>query len=149
MDTRRGQLRYCADMRNTPILALLAAACGAPTKSAPSAAPAAPLAAPAAPVASAPPPAPVAVSAEPDAPAGADAARDAELAKAVAGVVDAFTNSQARFTRDGKRVVFVSDRDGLPQLYIAATGTPDAPVTRLVTSTERVTAPVVTPDGKA
>jgi dipeptidyl aminopeptidase/acylaminoacyl peptidase len=139
-------------MRSISILALLAAACGAPAKSTPSAAPAAPPAAPAAPepTAAAPPsPPPVAASGEPDTPTGADAARDAELAKAVAGVVDAFTNGQARFTRDGKRVVFVSDRDGLPQLYIADAGKPDAPATRLVTSTERVAAPVTTPDGKA
>jgi len=94
-------------------------------------------------------PSPVAVRAEPDTPSGADAARDAELATTVAGVVDAFINGSARFTRDGKRVVFMSDRDGLPQLYIADAGGPDRPATRLVTSTERVADPVVTPDGKA
>ena len=139
-------------MRNTPILALLVAACGAPAKpAAPAEPPSAPVEPPPAPAAPTSPPAapPVAVNADPDTPAGADAARDAELAKAVAGVVDAFTNSLARFTRDGKRVVFVSDRDGLPQLYIADAGKPDAPATRLVTSTERVTGAVATPDGKA
>jgi dipeptidyl aminopeptidase/acylaminoacyl peptidase len=139
-------------MRNTQILALavLLAACGAPAKSAPSAAPVTPPSAPVAPgPTAAAPPAPVAPSGDPDTPTGADAARDAELARAVAGVVDAFTNSQARFTRDGKRVLFVSDRDGVPQLYIADAGKPDAPATRLVTSTERVTGPVATPDGKA
>jgi dipeptidyl aminopeptidase/acylaminoacyl peptidase len=138
-------------MRSTPILALLVAACGAPAKSTPSASPATPPSEPAAPAAPAatPPAAPVAVSADPDTPAGADAARDAELAKAVASVVDAFTNSQPRFTRDARRVVFVSDRDGLPQLYAADAARPDAAPTRLVTSTERVTSAVTTPDGKA
>ena len=139
-------------MRNTPILALLVAACGAPAKpAAPAEPPSAPVEPPPAPAAPTSPPAapPVAVNADPDTPAGADAARDADRAKAVAGVVDAFTNSLARFTRDGKRVVFVSDRDGLPQLYIADAGKPDAPATRLVTSTERVTGAVATPDGKA
>ncbi|HEX3479911.1 MAG TPA: hypothetical protein VHT91_33050, partial [Kofleriaceae bacterium] len=129
------------------------AACGAPTKSVapaePPSAPAAPPSEPAPPVAPAPAPAPVAVNADPDTPAGADAARDADLAKAVAGAVDAFSNGGAKFTRDGKRVVFVSDRDGLPQLYIADAGKPDAPATRLVTSTDRVTGAVTTPDGKA
>ncbi len=142
-------------MRSTPILALVVAlvvaACGAPAKSSPSAAPAAPPSEPAPPAAPAPtpPPAPVAVNADPDTPAGADAARDTELARAAAAAVDAFVNGQPVFTRDGKRVVFVSDRDGLPQLYVADAGKPDAPATRLVTSTDRVTGPVPTPDGKA
>jgi dipeptidyl aminopeptidase/acylaminoacyl peptidase len=138
-------------MRSIPILALLVAACGAPAKSTPSASPATPPSEPAAPAAPAatPPAAPVAVSADPDTPAGADAARDAELARAVASVVDAFTNSQPRFTRDARRVVFVSDRDGLPQLYAADAARPDAAPTRLVTSTERVTGATTTPDGKA
>ncbi len=40
-------------------------------------------------------------------------------------LVDAFVNSEAILTRDGKRVVFVSNRDGLPQLYIADVASPD------------------------
>ena len=136
----------------TPILALVAvgAACGAPAKSPAPALPAAPPSEPAPPApAPAPTPPPVAVSADPDTPAGADAARDAELARAAVATIDAFVNSSARFTRDGKRVVFISNRDGLPQLYIADAGKPDAPATRLVTSTERVSGAVTTPDGKA
>ena len=85
----------------------------------------------------------------PDVPSGADAARDAELAKAAAGVVGAFVNSEPVITRDGNRVVFVSNRDGLPQLYIADAARPDAPATRLVTSGERMGGVVTTPDGKA
>jgi len=140
-------------MRSTPILlASIAAACGGAAKSPTPALPAEPAAAQEA-VQPAPapatPPASVAVDATPDKPSGADAARDAELAKAAAAAVDAFVNSQAQFTRDGKRVVFVSDRDGLPQLYVADAARPDAAVTRLVTSSERVTGPVVLPDGKA
>jgi dipeptidyl aminopeptidase/acylaminoacyl peptidase len=137
-------------MRSTPILALLVAACGAPAKSSPSS-PAAPPSEPAAPAApsATPPSAPVAANADPDTPAGADAARDAELARAAAAAVDAFVNTGAVFTRDGKRIVFASDRDGLAQLYIADAGKPDAPPTRLVTSTERVSGQAITPDGKA
>lgn len=45
--------------------------------------------------------------------------------------------------------MFVSNRDLLPQLYLSDAGKPDAPVTRLVTSTERTSGAVLTPDGKA
>jgi dipeptidyl aminopeptidase/acylaminoacyl peptidase len=103
---------------------------------------------PAAPVEKAPPPEPV-VDATPDTPAGTEAARDAELAKAAASLIDAFTNSAPLFTRDAKRIVFVSNRDGLPQLYVADAAKPSAPPTRLVSTTERVTNAVTTPDGKA
>src|SRR5262245_51454072 len=139
-------------MRSTPlVIAVLAAACGGPAKSAPPAAPEVPPPhqEPAEPPAPQQEPAPVAVNADPDVPAGADAARDAELAKAASAVLDIFTNGGSTFTRDGKRVVFVSDRDGLPQLYIADAARPDGPATRLVTSTERVTGAVTTPDGKS
>src|SRR5689334_19663601 len=140
-------------MRSTPILALVVAlvvaACGAPAKPSSPAAPPAEPAPPGPAPAPAPPPAPVAVNADPDTPAGADAARDAELARAAGAVVDAFVNVQPVFTRDGKRVVFVSDRDGLPQLYVGEVSKPDAPATGLVTSTGRGPGPVPTPDGKA
>ena len=126
------------------------AACGKQAKSPPATSEAPPAAqAPAQPPAKAPPPAQEAVSAEPDKPSGADAARDAELAKAAAATIEAFVNGGAQFTRDGKRIVFTSDRDGLPQLYIADAAAPDAPATRLVTLKERVTGAVTTPDGKA
>jgi dipeptidyl aminopeptidase/acylaminoacyl peptidase len=137
-------------MRSTPILAAVVAvlaACGGASKTPPPALPEAP-AGPSTPATPAPPE-PVAVDANPDKPSGADAARDAELAAAATAAIEAFSNGQAVLTRDGKRVVFVSDRDGLPQLYIADAGKPDAPATRLTTSTERTTAPVLTPDGKA
>ena len=41
---------------------------------------------------------------EPDKPSGS--AREAELAKRAAAIFDAFVNSEAVFTRDGKQVVF-------------------------------------------
>jgi hypothetical protein len=75
-----------------------------------------------------PPPATptVAADATPDAPSAANAAREAEVAKAATTVIDAFSNAfltgQPRLTRDGKRVVFVSIRDGLPRLYVADAG---------------------------
>ncbi len=95
---------------------------------------------------SAPPPE---ADATPDRPAGAAAKRDAELAARAAGFMDAFTNSEPVLTRDGKRVVFVSNRDGLPQLYVADAAKPQAAPVRLVTTAQRVTSPLPTRDGKA
>jgi dipeptidyl aminopeptidase/acylaminoacyl peptidase len=137
-------------MRKLLIVGVVAAACGGPSKS-PSPAPTPAPETARHDEAARPPPA--AVDATPDVPAGADAARDAELAKLAASIIDTTLNSQPLLTRDGKRVVFVSNRDGLPQLYIADAGKPDAPATRLVTSTERVATPAnaatLTPDGKS
>lgn len=95
-----------------------------------------------------PAPAPEA-NATPDVPAGDAAKRDAELAAKAAGFIDAFTNSEPELTPDGKRVVFVSNRDGLPQLYIADAAKPDAPPVRLLATTQRVTGAQVMADGKA
>lgn len=95
-----------------------------------------------------PPPTDPVVDATPDTPSGAAAARDAELATLAGGILDAFGNGEPVVTRD-KHVVFVSNRDGLPQLYIADARKPASEATRLVTSTERVTGVVRTPDGKA
>jgi dipeptidyl aminopeptidase/acylaminoacyl peptidase len=86
---------------------------------------------------------------EPDKPSGNDAARDAELAKQVTPLVDAFLNTAGVLTPDGKRLVFLSNRDGIDQLYVADATRPDSPATRLFTSAERVTGARVTRDGKA
>ncbi|MBS1120666.1 MAG: pop [Deltaproteobacteria bacterium] len=85
----------------------------------------------------------------PDVPGGDAAKRDAELAVQVAGFVDAFTNADPILTRDGKRVVFVSSRDGLPQLYVADARDPGAPATRLVSTSERVDGAFATEEGRA
>jgi dipeptidyl aminopeptidase/acylaminoacyl peptidase len=142
-------------MRTLGTLALLLAACSGPSKPTPitpepaqppgDGTPVAPSPAPA--VAPAPPP--PEVNATPDTPAGAAAKRDAELAARAAGYIDAFTNSEPALTRDGKRVVFVSNRDGLPQLYVADVAKPRAAPRRLVTTTQRVTGAFPTRDGKA
>lgn len=71
------------------------------------------------------------------------AARDAEIAARAAPFVDAFSNSGAVLAPGGQ-VVFVSTRDGLPQLYVGAIGEPD----RLPAPPERVVAPRLLPDGK-
>ncbi len=87
---------------------------------------------------------------EPDVPQGNDAKRDAELLTDAGGLFDAFWDQSPRRTPDGKRVVFKSNRDGIPQLYVANIG--DAgkqAATRLVTLTERVGTFDVTPEGDA
>lgn len=83
---------------------------------------------------------------EPDKPSGS--AREAELAKQAAAIFDVFTDSEAMFTRDGKKVVFSSNRDGLPQLYIADAANPEAPPARIVTTTERIPGVLPLADGK-
>ena len=84
----------------------------------------------------------------PDVPAGDAAARDAVLVADAAAIFDAFYDGAPWLTPDAKKVVFRSNRDGIPQLYVADTAKPAAPPTRLVTSTERAAFPQVTPDGK-
>lgn len=86
---------------------------------------------------------------KPDVPAGNDAARDEELERKAAPFVDAFIDTEAILTRDGKRVIFTSNRDGLPQIYIADASRTDSPARRLLTWTERMSIAMTTPDGKA
>src|SRR6187551_175470 len=54
------------------------------------------------------------VNADPDTPGGDAAKREAELAVRLAPFVDAFTNTEPSFTADGKQLLFVSNRDGVP-----------------------------------
>jgi dipeptidyl aminopeptidase/acylaminoacyl peptidase len=130
-------------MRTRPLAFVAAVALLPLAALAQAASPATPPPAAAAPAASAP------ALVAPDVPAGADAARDAELARAAAPFVDAFLVTDARFTRDGKGVAFVSNEHGLPQLYLADAAKPAGPARRLVTSTERVVLDALTPDGRA
>ena len=137
-------------MRPDPLalVLVLSASCAAPESAAPTTAPP-PRTSSAA--AKAPPPAtarPSRALAAPDVPDAAAAAREAELAKTATAVLEAFSNSEPVLTRDGEQVVFVSNRDGLPQLYVADADEPEAPARRLVTSSERVTDPLPLADGK-
>jgi len=145
--------------RNLASLALLLAlagalaACGpAPAEGPPPQLPGAsptPPAPPAPSPSSGSPATPPAPSARPDVPSGADAARDAELAKHAASLVDAFINSGASFSPDGKTLLFGSNRSGHDQLYVADAARPDAPARLLVSTAERISAGEITPDGKA
>ena len=75
--------------------------------------------------------------AKPDVPSGEAAARVAEYARRVEPVVYAFNNTAPLLSPDGKKLLFTTSRDGLPQLYIADAARPDAPASR-VTTPERV-----------
>ncbi|MCP3140332.1 S9 family peptidase [Pyxidicoccus xibeiensis] len=101
-------------------------------------------AAPAAPEPTAP-----AAKVAPDVLAGEEAARVSELAARVTPLVDAFINAEPQFTRDGQRTLFISNRDGLPQLYVADAKRPDSPAKRLFAWSERVSQAMTTPDGKS
>ena len=85
---------------------------------------------------------------EPDVPKGADATRDAQLAKLAAPIVDAPSDFDARMLGKGPEYVFVSNRDGLPQLYVGDLSHPEAAPRRLITSADRVSGLRVSPDGK-
>ena len=85
----------------------------------------------------------------PDTLTGPAADRAAELSSKAAQLVDAFVNSNALLTRDAKQLLLISNRDGLPQLYVADATRPDSPARRLFESKERVRLDATTPDGKA
>jgi dipeptidyl aminopeptidase/acylaminoacyl peptidase len=132
-----------------PLLVLFLAACGS-SKTGPEPITPTPVAEPV--PAPAPTPAKSAkgqATSDPDSPTGAAAARDAELSKVAAGLLDAFTNTAPLLSRDGKKVIFNSNRDGLPQLYIADAAKPDGAATRLASTKERMADPTTTKDGKS
>lgn len=100
-----------------------------------------------------PPPTPPITSTPPTSTAPADATPDAgavdpALAAKVTGILEAFTEYSPDFTPDGKRVVFMSNRDGLPQMYIGELAKPAATPTRIVTTRERIGGFQVLKDGK-
>lgn len=89
------------------------------------------------------------VNATPDVPRGAAASRDAELAVKAASFIDAFANYEPRLARDGKKVVFLSNRDGLAQIYVADAARPEAPATRVLEWPQRVSGVMPSEDGKS
>src|SRR2546427_6209424 len=153
---RRPPMRARSWLRLSSVVVLLAGACATPERPAPTrAAAAAPPTVTATPAPVAPAPAPQEARkpapAEPVAPdpvSPAAAARVAELAAKAEPLVDAFVNFEAQLTRDGRQVVLVSNRDGLPQLYVADATLPGSPARRLLETNQRVTLDGTTPDGK-
>lgn len=71
------------------------------------------------------------------------------LLSLAAALVDAFENTEPVFLPGTDDAVFVSTRDGLPQLYRASALDPEAPASRLAAFPERMTSPVPTPDGRS
>jgi dipeptidyl aminopeptidase/acylaminoacyl peptidase len=78
--------------------------------------------------------------------------RDAELEVRAAAVVDAFQNRTFGFggllSHDGKQVVFGSNRDGAPQLYVSEVASPAAAPRRLTPGAERVETATLSKDGR-
>jgi dipeptidyl aminopeptidase/acylaminoacyl peptidase len=84
------------------------------------------------------------------------ARRDAELAPRAAAVVDAYLNWNgffsslvARYSPDGKRFVFGSNRDGVQQIYLGDTAHPGDPAKTLTGGADRALDAEFTRDGKA
>jgi dipeptidyl aminopeptidase/acylaminoacyl peptidase len=92
-----------------------------------------------------------AASATPTERTSKEMARDRELEPRAAAVVDAFQNRIGTFggalTHDRQRVVFGSNRDGAPQLYLGDVKSPSAPPRRL-TEGERVQTAALSRDEK-
>lgn len=82
-----------------------------------------------------------------DAPSGTAAERAGELSLRAAKFVDAFWNEAPVFMPDGKTLAFRSNRDGLPQVYLADVAQPGGAARRWFTWPERVAAPMATHDG--
>jgi acetyl esterase/lipase len=90
-----------------------------------------------------PSPAPAAIA--PTELTAAQRARDDALRPRAAAFVDAYENGDPLVTRSGK-VVFTSNRDGLPRLYVGDSANPGAAPTKLPGLTDRAVAPSLTPD---
>jgi dipeptidyl aminopeptidase/acylaminoacyl peptidase len=84
---------------------------------------------------------------EADTPSGDDAKRDAELTADAAGIFEAFANTMPKLTPDGKKVVFKSNRDGIPQLYVSEVAKPEAAPVRVVSTKQRIGDFLIAPDG--
>jgi dipeptidyl aminopeptidase/acylaminoacyl peptidase len=143
-----------------PLVTCLLAACGEATPPPAPPAPVAPApAAPIEPVASttpAPAPSADADSSEPTVLSDEQKQRDAALAPLVTTIVDAYPNWNgffsslvANFSPDGKQIVFGSQRDGLPEIYLGDVAHPaDAP-RALTTGPERAIWGGFAADGKS
>jgi len=79
--------------------------------------------------------------------AGLSPTSSQDVEAVAAPLVDAFTNSSPVLAPDG-HVVFVSSRDGLPQLYVGEAAHPERPPFRLPVPNQRTLAPALMPDGK-
>ncbi len=72
----------------------------------------------------------------------------AALEQRAGALLDVHQDWQPVFTHDGKRVVFGSDRDGLPQLYVAEVAAPQKPPRRLVEWKDPIQSALITWDDR-
>ena len=85
---------------------------------------------------------------EPTARTEAEMARDARTAAKVASIIDAFSSYGARLSPDGKKLVFLSDRGGVPEIYVADPNLPSRPPEKIVNGPERASNATWSQDGK-
>jgi dipeptidyl aminopeptidase/acylaminoacyl peptidase len=78
----------------------------------------------------------------------AERAADKALAPKVEAILAAFGNFDPRFSPDGKRVAFRSNRDGVPELFVGDVAKPEAAPIKIVPGPERVAEAAWTRDGK-
>ncbi|HEY8208544.1 MAG TPA: S9 family peptidase [Myxococcaceae bacterium] len=78
----------------------------------------------------------------------AEKARDKALMLKAAAIVDAFANYGASLSNDGKRVLFGSDRGGLPEIYVGDAGRPGEAPRKIAGGPDRVMSAKFTRDGK-
>jgi dipeptidyl aminopeptidase/acylaminoacyl peptidase len=100
-------------------------------------------------------PAAAAVSSAPTVLSDAARQRDAARLPLASAVVDAFPNWNgffsslvAEWSPDGKRIVFGSTRDGIPEIYLADPAKPDGPSRALTSGPERALDAAFSRDGK-
>jgi dipeptidyl aminopeptidase/acylaminoacyl peptidase len=138
-------------------LASLFVACGEATPAVSPPPPPAPVASIEPTASSTPAPAPSAqLDSEPTVLTADQQQRDAALAPLVTSIVDAYPNWNgffsslvANYASDGKRIVFGSQRDGLPELYLADVAHPADPPKALTAGPERAIWGDFTPDGNS
>jgi dipeptidyl aminopeptidase/acylaminoacyl peptidase len=137
-------------VRSAVLLPLLLGACGrdAPPPLAPVPSPIAPAS-----LASAPPAAttalPSTLGATPTVRTDTQRARDDARAPLANAIMDAYTNYSPQLSRDGKKVLFGSRRDGNREYYLSDVATPAAPPIQLTHGPERAGTAVFSRDGKS
>lgn len=88
------------------------------------------------------------VTAEPTVLTPAQKERDDALARRIRPLLELHQNFGAVLSPDGTRVLFRSDRGGVPELFLAEVAHPERPAARLVAGPERVASALFTPDGR-
>jgi dipeptidyl aminopeptidase/acylaminoacyl peptidase len=93
-------------------------------------------------------PAPV-IDASPTVRTAGQRARDEARAPLANAILDAYTNWDAHLSRDGRRVLFGSRRDGNREYYLGEVAAPAAPPIQLTHGPERAVGAAFTRDGKS